>query len=176
MRRLFGVLVVVASGVWLVACNSSRKVVGESHVEQRESHGDSCRVDSTLMVGSEVGNRREESGITADERGGVAIERDSAGRPVFIFWNHTVDLSAFTERGWEKDLWFHGLNATRRSEASGAMDSIDKKTEEVTEVVDTRISLDDIIGSGLMLLLAGCLVYLLFSDVILPWIRMKRQP
>ncbi|HUN15127.1 MAG TPA: hypothetical protein PKZ47_08910, partial [Alistipes sp.] len=68
-----------------------------------------------------------------------------------------------------------GLNATRHSESSGAVDSVNEKTEETTEEINTAISLENIIGPGLLGLILLYLIYLFFADIVWPWIKQKRS-
>ena len=101
--------------------------------------------------------------------------RDSAGRAIKIIWTRSALVSTLSKRDTEKERWFYGLNATRHSESSGAVDSVNEKTEETTEEINTAISLENIIGPGLLGLVLLYLIYVFFADIVWPWIKQKRS-
>ena len=174
-RHLLLIITLFLVGSALLAgCKSSRKVVEETRTETHYTGRDSTRIDSVLLGGNERSSEGDTSNISADMRGSVEIKRDSGGRPIFIYWTYWGNLSALSKRNTEKDRWFFGLNATRHSESSGAVDSVNEKTEETAEEIDTAISLESLIGSGLLGLILLYLIYLFFTDIVWPWIKQKR--
>ena len=94
---------------------------------------------------------------------------------LFIYWTFAGNFSTLSKRDKEAQNWFYGLNATRHSESSGAVDSVNEKTEETTEEINTAISLENIIGPGLLGLILLYLIYLFFADIVWPWIKQKRS-
>lgn len=174
-RGVFALIVLILTVNFLTACKSYRKVVEEAGTEIHYSGRDSTRVDSILMRGNERSSQGDTASISADVHGSVEIKRDTVGRPIKIIWTRSALVSTLSKRDTEKDRWFYGRNATRYSESSGAVDSVATKTEEVTQTVDTRISLENIIGSGLLGLIFLYLIYLFFADIVWPWIKQKRS-
>lgn len=157
------------------SCKSSRNMVEETRTEFHYDGQDSTRVDSVLMGGNERSSESDTANISTDVRGSVEIKRDSVGRPIFIYWTFAGNFSTLSKRDKEAQNWFYGLNATRHSESSGAVDSVNEKTEETTEEINTAISLENIIGPGLLGLILLCLIYLFFADIVWPWIKQKRS-
>lgn len=167
------VLIIIANT--FTSCKSYRKAVEETRTEFHYTGQDSTRVDSVLIGGNERSSERDTANISTDMRGTVEIKRDSVGRPRFIYWTFAGDFSTLSKRDKEAQNWFYGLNASRHSESSGTVDSINEKTEETTEKVNTAISLEHIIGPGLLGLVFLYLIYLFFSDVVWPWIKQKHS-
>ena len=157
------------------SCKSSRNMVEETRTEFHYDGQDSTRVDSVLMGGNERSSESDTANISTDVRGSVEIKRDSVGRPIFIYWTFAGNFSTLSKRDTEKERWFYGLNATRHSESSGAVDSVNEKTEETTEEINTAISLENIIGPGLLGLVLLYLIYVFFADIVWPWIKQKRS-
>lgn len=150
-------------------------MVEETRTEFHYTGQDSTRVDSVLMGGNERSSQGDTTSVSADLHGSVEIKRDTAGRPIFIYWTYAGNFLALSKRDKAAQNWFYGLNATRHSESSGAVDSVSTKKEETTEEVNTAISLENIIGPGLLGLVLLYLIYLLFADVVWPWIKQKRS-
>ena len=174
----FGVLalvVLILTAYSFTSCKSNRKAVEETRTEFHYDGQDSTRVDSVLMGGNERSSESDTANISTDVRGSVEIKRDSVGRPIFIYWTFAGNFSTLSKRDKEAQNWFYGLNATRHSESSGAVDSVNEKTEETTEEINTAISLENIIGPGLLGLVLLYLIYVFFADIVWPWIKQKRS-
>lgn len=174
-RGIIALIVFILIGFTFSGCKSYKKAVGEIRTEIHHSGRDSTRVDSILMQGNERSSQGDTTSVSADLHGSVEIKRDTVGRPIKIIWTRSAIVSTLSKRDKEKERWFYGLNATRYSESSGAVDSVATKKEEVTQTVDTRISLENIIGPGLLGLVILYLIYIFFADVVWPWIKQKRS-
>ncbi len=154
------------------SCKSSRNMVEETRTEFHYSGQDSTRVDSVLIGGNERSSESDTTSVSTGATGTVEIKRDSVGRPIGRL---RAIVSTLSKRDKEAQNWFYGLNATRHSESSGAVDSVNEKTEETTEEINTAISLENIIGPGLLGLILLYLIYLFFADIVWPWIKQKRS-
>lgn len=174
-RGVFALVVLILTVNSFTACKSYKKAVEETRTELHYSGQDSTRVDSVLMGGNERSSESDTTNISTDVRGSVEIKRDSVGRPIFIYWTFAGDFSTLSKRDTEAQNWFYGLNATRHSESSVAVDSVNEKTEETTEEINTAISLENIIGPGLLGLVLLYLIYVFFADIVWPWIKQKRS-
>lgn len=174
-RRLLFLMALVFVGSAFNSCKSSRNMVEETRTEFHYAGQDSTRVDSVLMGGNERSSQGDTTSVSADLHGSVEIKRDTAGRPIKIIWTRSAIVSTLSKRDKEAQNWFYGLNATRHSESSGAVDSVNEKTEETTEEINTAISLENIIGPGLLALILLYLIYLFFADIVWPWIKQKRS-
>ena len=174
----FGVLalvVLILTAYSFTSCKSNRKAVEETRTEFHYSGQDSTRFDSVLIGGNERNSESDTTSVSTGASGTVEIKRDSAGRAIKIIWTRSALVSTLSKRDTEKERWFYGLNATRHSESSGAVDSVNEKTEETTEEINTAISLENIIGPGLLGLVLLYLIYLFFADIVWPWIKQKRS-
>lgn len=174
-RRLLFLMALVFVGSAFNSCKSSRNMVEETRTEFHYAGQDSTRVNSVLMGGNERSSQGDTTSVSADLHGSVEIKRDTAGRPIKIIWTRSAIVSTLSKRDKEAQNWFYGLNATRHSESSGAVDSVNEKTEETTEEINTAISLENIIGPGLLALILLYLIYLFFADIVWPWIKQKRS-
>lgn len=174
-RGILTLIVLILIGNSFAGCKSYKNAVEETRTEFHYSGQDSTRVDSVLMGGSGRGSESDTTSVSTDVRGSVEIKRDSVGRPVFIYWTYAGILSVLSKRDTEAQKVFFGLNASRHSESSGAVDSVDEKKEETSEEVNTAISLERIIGSILLSLILVYLTYLFFADKVWPWIKQKRS-
>ena len=157
------------------SCKSSRNVVEETRTEFHYTGQDSTRVNSVLIGGNERNSESDTTSVSTGATGTVEIKRDSVGRPIKIIWTRSAIVSTLSKRDTEKERWFYGLNATRYSESSGAVDSVSTKKEEVTQTVDTRVSLENIIGLVLFGPVILHLIYVFFADIVWPWIKQKRD-
>ena len=128
-RRLFFLMALVLVGFAFNSCKSSRNVVEETRTEFHYSGQDSTRVDSVLMGGNERTSESDTTSVSTGATGTVEIKRDSAGRASKIIWTRSAIVSTLSKRDKEAQNWFYGLNATRHSESSGAVDSVNEKTE-----------------------------------------------
>lgn len=174
----FGVLalvVLILTAYSFTSCKSNRKAVEETRTEFHYSGQDSTRFDSVLIGGNERNSESDTTSVSTGASGTVEIKRDSAGRAIKIIWTRSALVSTLSKRDTEKERWFYGLNATRHSESSGAVDSANEKTEETTEEINTAISLENIIGPGLLGLVLLYLIYVFFADIVWPWIKQKRS-
>ena len=175
LSRLLLLMALVLVGSAFNSCKSSRNMVEETRTEFHYSGRDSTRVDSVLMGGNERSSQGDTTSVAADFDGSIEIKRDTGGRPIKITWTRSALVWTLSKRDTEKERLFYGLNATRHSESSGAVDSVNKKTEETTEEVNTAISLENIIGPGLLGLALLYLIYLFFTHIVWPWIKQKRS-
>lgn len=175
LSRLLLLMALVLVGSAFNSCKSSRNMVEETRTEFHYSGRDSTRVDSILMEGNERSSQGDTTSVSADLHGSIEIKRDTVGRPIKITWTRSSLVWTLSKRDKEAQNWFYGLNAARRSESSGTVDSVNEKTEETTEEISTTISLENIIGPGLLCLALLYLIYLFFTHIVWPWIKQKRS-
>lgn len=156
----------VCSFISLFSCHSNRQATETKEIRESSYYCDSVFVDSKLVADTARTERRDTTAATATETGTILVHRDSTGKPERITWTITQNIKGITQRTEEKERLFYGLNATRHSESSGAVDSVATKKEKVTQTVDTRISLVNIIGPVLLVLV----IYIFWQ-----WIKQKRS-
>ena len=174
-RGILTLIVLILIGNSFISCKSYKNAVEETRTEFYYTGRDSTQVDSVLIGGNERNSESDKTSVSTGASGTVEIKRDSAGRAIKIIWTRSALVSTLSKRDTEKERWFYGLNATRHSESSGAVDSVNEKTEETTEVINTTISLENIIGPGLLGLVLLYLIYVFFADIVWPWIKQKRS-
>lgn len=174
-RGVLALVILILTVNSFTSCKSYRKAVEETRTEFHYTGQDSTRVDSVLIGGNERSRESDTTSVSMGATGTVEIKRDSVGRPIKIIWTRSAIVSTLSKRDKEAQKWFYGLNATRHSESSGAVDSVNEKTEETTEEINTAISLENIIGPGLLGLVLLYLIYVFFADIVWPWIKQKRS-
>lgn len=174
-RGVLALVILILTAYSFTSCKSNRKAVEETRTEFHYTGQDSTRVDSVLIGGNERNSESDTTSVSTGASGTVEIKRDSAGRAIKIIWTRSALVSTLSKRDKEAQKWFYGLNATRHSESSGAVDSVNEKTEETTEEINTAISLENIIGPGLLGLVLLYLIYVFFADIVWPWIKQKRS-
>lgn len=156
-------------------CRSSRNVVEETTAVEHHNSESYDTNDSISGAASDSICRRETNRGSAGERGRIDIERDSAGRPVVILWNVHSDFSATATAQTLGTGLFTLRGSSSVAQSSNAVDSLTEKTEETKEEVNPAIPLEQLIGSGLILLVIIYLIYVFFADVLVPWIRQRRK-
>lgn len=173
--RLYFRLVALCALLCLSGCNSIRNATQTKEVRETAYYRDSVLVSSQLLSDTVRTECRDTIAATAMQTGAIIVHRDSTGKPERITWTVTQNVQKVTQRAERKEKWFYGLNATRYSESAGAVDSVSTKAEEVTQTVDTRISLENIIGPSLLSLVVLYLIYVAIVDHLWPWIKKKRS-
>lgn len=134
-------------------CRSSRNLVQETdtveHIEFNASEGN----ESFHSEANDSIYQRDTIKSSAGERGRIDIERDTAGRPVVILWSVNTNFSAEASSKKLETSFFTLRGSTNSSEASGSVDSVTKKKEEVTKEVKVGIPLECLIGWSIVILL-----------------------
>lgn len=174
-HALLHLLCAVCAVLYLSGCQGSRQVAKTSEVRESAYYRDSLFVDSQLQRDTTRTERRDTATATATETGTILIKRDSIGRPERITWAVTKNIKTAMRKDSETKRKVYSLNATRRSELADTLDSFSKKEEEVAQTVDTSISLENIIGPGLLGLVILYVIYVFFADTVWPWIKQKRS-
>lgn len=134
-------------------CRSSRNSVEETHREVHTAVKDGFTTDTLNATATTRETQTDTATVRADERAVICLKRDSAGRVVEIRTERSAKVNANVSRKTDRDRWFYGLNATRSSEASGSVDSVTKKKEEITKEVNVGIPLECLIGWSIVALL-----------------------
>lgn len=162
------------SFVCLLGCHASRRTTETKEVRESSSHSDSVFVSHHAFVDTVRYGRQESEMVASTGSGEIFVQRDSLGQPEKITFHFTKTVQTDAIRNSEATRNFFGLDASRRSESSGALDSVDEKKEETEEKVDASISLERIIGPWLLGLVLLYFIYIFIADIIFPWIRQKR--
>ena len=171
VKRLYallcGLLCLSVVLVSLAACRSSRNTVEETHREVHTAVSEVNKNDTLQSAATARQEKTDTAELRADERAVIKLTRDSVGRIIEIHSTRSAKVNANTKRKSERDRWFYGLNATRYSEASGSVDSLAKKKEEVKEEVKVGIPLECLIGwsivAALILFYTGDYIYRLWK-------------
>lgn len=174
-RRLFLILCLVIAVAGVVGCKSARKAVIDTRSEAHLNHADSSQVDSVLISGADRWVSTDTSNVSTDVRGTMEIERDTAGRPVVIYWTYSANLEASSKSETSGQSSFSALNASHIAADTGTMDTVDEKKEEATQEVNTEISLSRLIGPGALGVALLYLLYRFFINIVLPWLKQKRS-
>lgn len=137
----------------VVGCRSTRNSVEETHREVHTAVKEGFTTDTLNATAATRETHTDTAAVRADERAVISLKRDSAGRVVEIRTERSAKVNANVSQKTDRDRWFYGLNATRSSEASGSVDSVTKKKEEITKEVNVGIPLECLIGWSIVALL-----------------------
>lgn len=163
----------VVAGLIAGGCRSSRNVVQESETIEHHEYNDTKKNESVHGEANDSICQRDTIKGGTGERGRIDIERDTAGRPVVILWAINSNFSAEASTETLKKGIFDLRGSSDNAEASGSVDSFTEKKEETSKEYEALPRIDALIGAGLMVFLVVILVYILFTDVVLPWLKKK---
>ncbi len=173
-QRVCGFLLVCACFLpALCGCRSSHKAVRFSTTVSAEAFTNSAFTDSVATGQSDSVYQRSVSREDSRDTGSIRINRDSAGRPILIFWSrelYNTNLEAFV-KGSETLFSLRGFEG--RSSKSGTTDSVAQEEEEAQEVVDAGGSLKEVVLKVVLLGVLLFLIYVFFSFVIKPWLLQR---
>lgn len=158
------------------ACSSSHNTVRhtatQSHITATTA--DTVHTGSTHTGAVSNSATSDSSSTVTLSRGAIAITRDSTGRPVRISWDIAGRTTATAA----------GRSATRRQQSR--RDSVQHSSSttsgqyqsatnsKATQRTRLGIAPEMLAGTAVALLVLAYLVYLLISDIIIPWIRKHR--
>lgn len=134
-------------------CRSSRNVVQESETIEHNEFNTSEKNESVHSEANDTICQRDTIKGGAGERGRIDIERDTAGRPVVILWAINSNFSAEASTETLKKGIFDLRGSSNNAEASGSVDSVTEKKEEITKEVKVGIPLECLIGWSIVILL-----------------------
>ena len=157
----------VIAGLVAGGCRSSRSVVQETEtVEHRYSESHDTN-DSIFIASGDSLFQRDSIKGSAGERGRIDIERDNTGRPVVILWNVNSDFSAEAATETLGKGLFTLRGSSNNTTASGSVNSVTQKKEEIKEEIKVGIPLECLLGCGivaiLILLYTGDYIYRLWK-------------
>ena len=125
------ILIGVATGAVAGGCRSSRNAVEESTEIEHSKFDISEQKDSVHSETNDSIYQRDTTKGCAGERGRIDIERDTAGRPVAIYWFRHFNFNGFGESLQTAKTLFTLRSASNSSNNSGAVDSITKKRKKL---------------------------------------------
>lgn len=167
---IFTVICLLVSLSLVTACHSTRRISEDTHAEQHFTSSADSTFNAAATAERTTESRSDFSNVRADERGRVEIERDSAGRPVVIIWNHNWRLQGNNAIQTETGKLSAEVNASHHSEASGMVDSDTSKKEETTVAVDPALPVKCAVG-----VLFGIVLLYLSLNFSWPWIKKLRR-
>lgn len=167
--------IIFLSGVILcfmcVGCRSSRSISQISTTERHEVFDNTIATDSLDLTGSVEEADTAAVNINESRNDTIKIERDDAGRPVLIVWNHNANLLGTFGSSRISDLTFTGFHTTDRNKSTGTVDDIDQKKEESKTAIDPALPLKKIIVSILLGLVILYVIYVIITDGIWPSLK-----
>lgn len=167
--------VVVLSGVILciicVGCRSSRSISQISTTERHEVFDNTSATDSLDLTGSVEEADTAAVNINESSNDTIKIERDDAGRPVLIVWNHNANLLGTFGSSKISDLAFTGFHTADRNKSTGTVDDLDQKKEESKTEIDPALPLEKIIGPIILGLVIIYVIYVIIADGIWPSLK-----
>lgn len=163
------------SGIALCGCRSSRNTIQETTTVEHTEFTISEQSDTTTSEQTDSAYRRETDRADSGQRGVLSIERDSAGRPVFISWDIYSHISLDSKTMETQAGIFTLRNTSNNTKHCGSMDSNTQKTEETKTEISPSIPLETLFGAGIVLLVILYLIYILIDDILIPWIKKRKK-
>jgi len=154
------------------SCKSSRAVSQISTTERHEVFDNIAAADTLDLTGAIAESDTAAVNIKENSNDTIKIERDDAGRPVLIVWNHNANLLGTFGRSTFSDLDFTGFHTSGRSESAGTVDDFNKKEEESKTEIDAAIPLETLIGLPLLGLVILYILYVIIADGV--WPKLKK--
>ncbi len=154
-----------------VGCRSSRSISQSSTTERHEIFDNTAVGDTLDLTGSVAESDTAAASINENSTDTIRIERDDAGRPVLVIWNHNANLLGTFGSSKISDLAFTGFHSSESHETSGTVDDIDQKKEESKTEIDPALPLEKFIGPILLGLVILYVIYVIIVDGIWPHLK-----
>ena len=173
--RALSICAVFLACISTISCRSSRSTVGQTATVEHLGLSKTKQTDSIQGEQRNSLYQRGENRERVEDRGRVDIERDSAGRPTVIYWFRNFDFEGFEETFQGAEDIFTLRSSSERSDSSATADSVSQKKEETQTEVNATLPIETFIGLGIILPVILYVIYLAFSEILLPWIRRRRR-
>ncbi len=152
-------------------CRSSRSISQSSSTERHENFDNTAVVDTLALTGSITESDSAAVSINENSTDTIKIERDDAGRPVLVVWNHNANLLGTFGSSKISDLGFNGFHSSESHESTGTVDNIDQEEEESKTEIDPAMPLEKIIGPILLGLAILYVTYIIIASGIWPQLK-----
>lgn len=173
--RALSICAVFLACISTISCHSSRSTVSQTATVEHLELTETKQTDSIQGEQRNSLHQRSENRERVEDRGRVDIERDSAGRPTVIYWFRNFDFEGFEETFQGAEDIFTLRSSSESSDSSVTADSVSQKKEETQTEVNATLPIETFIGLGIILPVILYLIYLAFSEIVLPWIRQRRR-
>ena len=154
-----------------VCCRSTRSVSQSSTTERHEVFNNKTAADTLDLTGSVVQNDTTAVSINETSNDTIKIQRDEAGLPVLIIWNHDANLLGTFKNSKLSNLDFTGFHTSGRNESAGTVDDLQQKKEESKTEIDPSLPLEMIIGPILLGLVILYVIYVIIVDEVWPSLK-----
>lgn len=170
--RIPGVLLCVVVICWLsTGCRSSRTASQISTTERHEVFDSTSAVDTLDLTGSVASADTASVNITESSNDTIKIERDDAGRPVLVIWNHNANLLGTFGSSKNYDLDFTRFHSSDENKSAGTEDNLEHKAEESKTEIDPSIPIDFIVGPIMLGLVIIYVIYVMIADGLWPSLK-----
>lgn len=173
--RVLSMCAVFLACISTISCRSSRNTVGQTATVEHLELTETKQTDSIQGGQRNSLYQRGENRERVEDRGRVDIERDSAGRPTVVYWSRNFDFEGFEETFQGAEDIFTLRSYSEGSDSSASADSVSQKKEETQTEVNATLPIETFIGLGIILPVILYVIYLAFSEILLPWIRQRRR-
>lgn len=154
-----------------VCCRTTRSVSQSSTTERHEVFDNKTASDTLDLTGSVVQSDTASVSINETSNDTIKIQRDEAGRPILIIWNHDANLLGAFKNSKLSNLDFTGFHTSGRNKSTGTVDDLDQKKEESKTEIDPSLPLEKIIGLILIGLAILYVIYVIIADGVWPHLK-----
>lgn len=173
--RVLSMCAVFLACISTISCHSSRSTVSQTATVEHVELTETKQTDSIQGEQRNSLHQRSENRERVEDRGRVDIERDSAGRPTVVCWFRNFDFEGFEETFQGAEDIFTLRSYSEVSDSSATADSVSQKKEETQTEVNATLPIETFIGLGIILPVILYVIYLAFSEILLPWIRQRHR-
>lgn len=173
--RALSMCVFLLACISAVSCRSSRNTDSQTATAGHNELSETKQTDSIQGEQRNSIHQRGENRERVEDRGRVDIERDSAGRPTVIYWFRNFDFESSEETFQNAEDIFTLRSSSESSDSSATTDSVSQKKEKTQTEVNATLPIETFIGLGIILPVILYVIYLAFSEILLPWIRQRRR-
>ncbi|MDE6277267.1 MAG: hypothetical protein K2M06_04080 [Muribaculaceae bacterium] len=152
-------------------CRSSRSISQHTAAELHEGFDNTTSADSADISGSVAGLDTAAVSFRENSADTIRIQRDEAGRPVFIVWHHNANMLE-TFGSWSySDFGLTRFHMSAKNHNAGTVDATHQKEEESKTQVNATLSIDKIVGPILLGLVVLYVIYVIIADGLWPKVK-----
>lgn len=159
------------AGLSLCGCRSTRNTVEETHREIQTDIKETISADTLQTATTASESLKDSAELRATEHAIIKIMRDTSGRIIEIVATRTAEVGANSIRNAECNQWLYSTNASYRTEASDAENTITQKKKETQKEFKAGAYLERTIT----ICLAALIIFFYIGDYLYKLWKKKQQ-
>lgn len=173
--HIFVLSALVFASVCGAGCHSVRTAAEKTETERTTVLHRNERSDSFKIHSSATATEEDSVEVRTAESADIRISRDSSGRINRIVYrgNRQCVQSGWAQQSQSTEALQSG--GSYRATASDSIYSVVQTAAEAKKEVGTPISVTEMVGVSLVLMVLLHLVYVILTDNILPWMRKRKN-